>query len=424
MRLVADFHIHSRYSRACSKDLIPEKLHEWAQYKGIDIIGTADFTHPMWLRELEEKLEAAEAGLFKLKDRYHQTTYENRRLAKPVRFILSSEVATIYSHAGKLRRIHTLLVAPSFAAVHTINKQLANIGNLAADGRPILGLPTKELARIAFEADPECLVVPAHAWTPYFGVLGSQSGYDSLEECFEELTPKILAIETGLSSDPEMNWRLSALDRVALISCSDAHSLPNLGREATMFDLPSLSFQGLRTALKDKDPGRLLGTIEFYPEEGKYHYDGHAEHKVVYSPDQTKQHGFKCEVCGKSVTVGVMYRVDQLADRPANYRPAATPFSKHIVPLQEIIAGALGVGKASKKVQAEYWKLIHGLGNEFSILLDRSLPEVGSVALPRVAEGIRRVRAGTIHIEPGYDGVYGVVKVFEAAQSNGQTHLF
>lgn len=424
MRLIADFHIHSKYSRACSKELVPEKLHEWAQYKGIDIIGTGDFTHPLWFRQLEEKLEPAEPGLFKLKAQFHQTTYENKRLVKPVRFVLTSEVATIYSHAGKLRRIHTLLVAPSFAAVRQINKDLANIGNLTADGRPILGLPTKELARIALSADPTCMIIPAHAWTPYFGILGSKSGYDSLEECFEELTPEIFAIETGLSSDPEMNWRLAQLDRISLISCSDAHSLPNLGREATIFDIPSLSYAALRTALRKKDPACLLGTIEFYPEEGKYHYDGHAEHKISYAPDQTKRHGFKCEVCGKSVTVGVMYRVDELANRQEGYQPKNAPFSKHIVPLQEIVADAYGVGKASKKVQAEYWKLIHGLGDEFKILLDLPIDEIARIATPRVVEGITRVRAGTIHIEPGYDGVYGVVRVFEDREASAQSSLF
>ncbi len=425
MRTIVDFHIHSKYSRACSKELVPARLHEWAQYKGIDIIGTGDFTHPLWFKQLEEQLEPAEEGLFRLKDEYHTTTYENKRLIKPVRFILTSEVATIYSHAGKLRRIHTILVAPSFAAVRTINKELATIGNLTADGRPILGLPTKELARIAFEADPNCLVIPAHAWTPYFGILGSKSGYDTLQECFEELTPEIFAIETGLSSDPEMNWRLKQLDNISLISCSDAHSLPNLGREATVFDLPAASYRALRSALQKKDPERLLGTIEFYPQEGKYHHDGHAEHKVSYSPEETRKHGYKCEVCNKPVTVGVMNRVAELADRAEGYQPKAMLFSQHIVPLQEIVANAYGVGKSSKKVQAEYWKLIHGLGDEFTILLDLTLAEIATVATPRVLEGIRRVRAGQLHIEPGYDGIYGVVKVFnDDLQSNHQGLLF
>ncbi|MEK7460611.1 MAG: endonuclease Q family protein, partial [Patescibacteria group bacterium] len=291
MRYITDFHIHSKYSRACSKELVPEKLHEWAQYKGIDILGTGDFTHPLWLKELEEKLVPVEAGFFQLNPKYEIRNPKQSGKFRPVRFMLTAEVASIYSQGGKLRRIHTVLVAPSFEVVKKINKELANLGNLTSDGRPILGLSAKGLAQIAFEADPTCLVIPAHAWTPWFSVFGSKSGFDSLAECYEELTPQIFAIETGLSSDPEMNWRLETLDQIALTSSSDAHSLPNLGREATVFELATPTYTELVQALRSKNIEQLLGTIEFYPEEGKYHYDGHAACKVVLAPSETKRQG-------------------------------------------------------------------------------------------------------------------------------------
>jgi uncharacterized protein (TIGR00375 family) len=420
MRLITDFHIHSKYSRACSKELVPEKLNEWAGYKGIELLGTGDFTHPLWLKELEEKLEPAEAGFYRLKPRYQipDTRYSK---FSPVRFMLTAEVASIYSQGGKLRRIHTVLVAPSFDAVRKINKELANLGNLTSDGRPILGLSAKGLARIAFEADPTCLVIPAHAWTPWFSVFGSKSGFNSLEECYEELAPSIFAIETGLSSDPEMNWRLSSLDHIALTSSSDAHSLPNLGREATVFELKTPTYDEMVQALKTKDPQQLKSTIEFYPEEGKYHYDGHALCKVVLAPAETKRHSGRCPACGKPLTIGVDYRVDELADRPADYVLRVAPRSQHIVPLAEIMADAFDQKKGTKKVEAEYWRLIHGLGNEFSILLDLELEEIAQVAGPLIVEGIRRVRAGEILVKPGYDGVYGIVKVFDPAERQPKT---
>ncbi len=416
MRYIADFHIHSKYSRAVSPQLVIEKLHEWAGYKGIDVMGTGDFTHPLWFREIEEKLEPAEEGLYQLKSQFRPTSSDNRRVLPPVRYILTSEVATIFRSHGKVRRIHNILIAPSLVAVRQINKQLANIGNLQADGRPILGLSSKDLLRIVLDADPEAMLIPAHAWTPWFGLLGSKSGFDSLEECFEELTPEIFAIETGLSSDPEMNWRLSKLDRISLISCSDAHSLPNLGREATVFELPELSYRALKAALQTKDPTRLLGTIEFYPEEGMYHLDGHAEHKVALTPRETKQAKYRCPVCQGPVTVGVQHRVDDLADRQLGVGPLQMPASWHIVPLREIIAAAFGAGKTSKKVEAEYWKLIYGLGNEFHLLLDVPLQTIATIAQTRVTEGIRRVRSGELSITPGYDGVYGIVKVFSESE--------
>ena len=426
MRYITDFHIHSKYSRACSKDLVPEKLHEWAEYKGINILGTGDFTHPLWLKELERKLEPAEPGFFRLKPQESGIRIQDTNKFQSIRFMLTAEVASIYSQGGKLRRIHTVLVVPSFEAVKKINKELANLGNLTSDGRPILGLSAKGLAQIALDANACSLIIPAHAWTPWFSVFGSKSGFDSLEECYEELAPQIFAIETGLSSDPEMNWRVSALDRIALTSSSDAHSLPNLGREATVFDLKTPTFSELVAALKTKNPQQLLSTIEFYPEEGKYHFDGHALCKVVFSPAETKQHNGRCPACGKPLTIGVDYRVDELADRPLGYRPQSTQTSRHIVPLAEIIADAFGQKKGTKKVEAEYWKLIHGLGSEFSILLDRPLAEISQLAAPIVAEGIERVRTNRLTIKPGYDGIFGVVKVFTENERNlaAQRSLF
>lgn len=414
MRMITDFHIHSKYSRACSKDLVPEKLAEWAGYKGIDILGTGDFTHPLWLKELEEKLESAEAGLFRLKPQFRsaQIASAEEKFHDP-RFMLTAEVSSIYSQGGKVRRIHTVLTVSSFEAARRINLQLANIGNITSDGRPILGLSAKDLAQIVLDIDPQAVIIPAHVWTPWFAVFGSMSGFDSLEECYVELAPQIFAIETGLSSDPEMNWRVAGLDRIALTSSSDAHSLPNLGREATILNLDTPSYAAIYHALKSKSPDELIGTIEFYPEEGKYHYDGHAACGIVWTPEETKASDYRCPKCGKRPTVGVMHRVADLASRPSGYAPTDQPKSLHIVPLREIIADAIGVGKASKKVEAEYWKLIHGLGNEFQILLDMPLAEIATVAQPRVVEGIDRVRRGAITIRPGYDGVYGVVKVFE-----------
>lgn len=426
MRYITDFHIHSKYSRACSKDLVPENLALWAGYKGIHILGTGDFTHPLWFREIEQKLEPAEEGLFRLKDTFALADASQSGKFSEPRFLLTSEVSSIYSQGGKVRRVHTVLVVSSLEAVRELNRALANIGNLQSDGRPILGVSAKELAKIALSIDPRAIVIPAHIWTPWFAVFGSMSGFDSLEECYDELTPSIFAVETGLSSDPEMNWRLSSLDRVALTSSSDAHSLPNLGREATMFDFAAPSYQAVYDALRDRQNKSLLGTIEFYPEEGKYHHDGHATCKIAWSPEETKAHNYICSVCGKRPTIGVMHRVTALADRPIGVVPANHPESLHIVPLQEIIADAFGQGKATKKVQAEYWKIIHEVGNEFQVLLDIPLAQISKIAHPRVVEGIDRVRRGDLAIHPGYDGVYGVVKVFneDAQKKSEQSPLF
>lgn len=400
MAYFADFHIHSRFARATSKSLTLPVLDEFARKKGIAVLGTGDFTHPMWFEEIKHYLEPApEDGLFILKNAN----------VSPTRFILSVEISSIYQQGGKGRRVHTIIVLPSIQAAAAFSRSLEGRGaKLSSDGRPIVGLSAKEVAKLALAAHPQALVIPAHAWTPWFSVFGSMSGFDSLEECFEELTPKIFAIETGLSSDPAMNWRLSALDNVALISSSDAHSPSKIAREATRFE-GNLSYKAIFEALKNQT---LSGTIEFFPEEGKYHYDGHSAHKIRLSPAETKAHKGICPTCGRPVTVGVLSRVEALADRPENFKPKDAPQFWSLVPLEEIIAEALNVHVGTKKVAAIYEALLQVFGNELAILLDASIEKIESASDPTVAEAVRRVRAGQLHIEPGYDGEYGTVHVF------------
>lgn len=400
MKFVADFHIHSKYSRATSPLMDLENLDRWANIKGIKVLGTGDFTHPKWFESIKNELEPAEPGLFKL-----------RNGNSPTRFILTSEISCIYTKGGKVRKVHIIVLAPSIEAVEKINTELDKIGNLKADGRPILGLDAKELAKIVLDADKDCLVVPAHAWTPWFSVFGSKSGFDSLEECFDEYAKYIYAIETGLSSDPAMNWRLSQLDKVNLISNSDAHSLPKIGREANVFDT-ELSYKGIADALKVKDKTKFLYTIEFFPEEGKYHYDGHSACNLSLNPQQSKKYNNICPICGKPLVIGVLNRVEALADRPEGFVPEnAVPF-KNLIPLNEIIAESMGVSVLSKEVTKHYNNLIKNLGNEFKILLESTEKEIAEKSLPIIANGVIRMREGKVSIEPGYDGVYGKIKIF------------
>lgn len=400
MKFVADFHIHSKYSRATSPLMDLENLDRWAKIKGINVLGTGDFTHPRWFEDIKKELRPAEPGLFKLKNSDSGT-----------RFILTSEISCIYSKKGKVRKVHIIIFAPSIEAAEKINKKLGEIGNLMADGRPILGLDAKELARIALEADKDCLVVPAHAWTPWFSVFGSKSGFNSLEECFEEYTKYIYAIETGLSSDPAMNWRLSQLDKITLISNSDSHSLPKIGREANVFDT-ELSYKGIADALKTKDKKKFLYTIEFFPEEGKYHYDGHRLCGVSLKPQESKKYNNICPRCGKPLIIGVLNRVDELADRPEGFTPEnAIPF-KNLIPLNEVIAESLGVSVVAKEVSEYYNNLIKNLGPELKILLESTKKEIESKSSPEIADGIIRMREGKVSIDPGYDGVYGKIKIF------------
>jgi uncharacterized protein (TIGR00375 family) len=412
MHFIADLHVHSRYSRATSKDMCPEGIWKWTQLKGISVIGTGDFTHPGWLKELNEKIEPAEPGLFALRQEFRSDDVPGSCRAD-VRFILSSEISCIYSKSNRTRKVHCVILAPDFAAAARLNLALARIGNLHSDGRPILGLDAKELLRITLDASPDALFIPAHAWTPHFSVFGAASGFDSLEECFEDLTPHIYAIETGLSSDPLMNWRLSALDRITLVSNSDAHSAAKLGREANILDT-ELSYSAITEAIRTRKG--FSGTIEFFPEEGKYHYDGHRDCGVSLSPKETIHYDYLCPVCGKKLTVGVMHRVEKLADREHGFRPAGAPAFTSIIPLPEIIAEGLKCGVNTKKVEALYLPMLEQLGSEFKILMDVPLDDIERAGTPLIREAIARMRAGNVHIAPGYDGEFGKVRIFEEVE--------
>ena len=404
MQFVADFHLHSKYSRATSLQMDLENLDRWAKIKGIKILGTGDFTHPEWLKNLKEKLEPAEAGLFKLKNSGSET-----------RFLLTTEVSCIYSKNGRVRKIHIILFSPSFEICDKINVHLGWIGNLKADGRPILGLDAKELSKIVFNISQDCLIVPGHIWTPWFSLFGSKSGFNSIEECFEEYTKYIFAGETGLSSNPAMNWRLSVLDKITLISNSDSHSPSRIGRESNVFDT-EISYSAIIEAIKLKNPLKFLYTVEFFPEEGKYHYDGHRICGISLSPQESKKYNNICPNCGRPLTIGVLNRVEELADRPMGFKPAVLIPFKSLVPLNEIIGDALGLLSGAKQVNEEYNRLIEKFGNEFKILLEASRQDLEAATLPEIAEGIVRVREGRVDIEPGYDGVYGKIRIFSKGE--------
>lgn len=412
MEFIADFHIHSKYSRATSRSMDVKSLSEWAKLKGIALMGTGDFTHHLWLEELKGYLEDCGNGLY----RYNG-----------INFILTAEVSSIYSKKGRSYRIHNLLVAPSFKTVDKINDRLGRIGNLASDGRPILGLDAAELARIVFDIDENCMLIPGHIWTPWFSLFGSMSGFDKIEDCFEEQTAKIFALETGLSSDPSMNWRLSALDKFTLISNSDSHSPQKIGREANVFNC-ELDYKTIREVLKTKDKNKFLYTIEFFPEEGKYHYDGHRNCGIRWSPKETREHGGKCVVCGKPVTVGVLSRVEKLADRPEGFVPEqAIPF-KNLVPFDEIIADVKGVSKGSVGVERDYHSYLSNFGTEFEILMRAPKDDLLKGLPPKVAEGVLKVREGKVNLKAGFDGEYGVISIFggkeESKKSEEQLKLF
>ena len=400
MRIVADLHVHSKYSRATSREMGVESLARWAGWKGINLLGTGDFTHPTDFAELRAALEPDGAGLLRL-----------RKGDRDLRFMLTVEVSNVYSQDGAVHRIHTLIFAPSFEVAAKINLALGRLGKLSADGRPTFGISASDLAELTLSVAPDGFLVPAHAWTPWYSVFGANSGFDSIEACYGEAAKEIRAIETGLSSDPAMNRRWSALDRVALISNSDAHSPSRLMREANVFDT-EFSYRGILEAIRAKDPRRFLFTIEFFPEEGKYHYDGHRACEIVWAPGETRRHDGRCPVCHKSVTVGVLHRVESLSDRPEGWEPPQAVPSVHLVPLQELIAEALGQGVETTGVEQEYLRLVQAGGNELAILLDLPEAEMARFCPPRILEGIRRMRAGQLTIRPGYDGVYGVVKVF------------
>jgi uncharacterized protein (TIGR00375 family) len=409
VRFIADLHIHSRYSRATSRDISPEVLSKWAQLKGITVIGTGDFTHPLWLKELREKCEPSGAGVLQLRKEFRFDDIPDACRAD-VFFLLTAEISCIYSKNGKTRKIHCLLFVPDFATAEKINAALSKIGNLNADGRPILGLDAKELLKIVLESSSEAMLVPAHAWTPHFSVFGAISGFDSLEECFEELTSSIHAIETGLSSDPSMNWRLSSLDQITLISNSDAHSPAKIGREANILD-SAVSYRDIMRAIRTRKG--FLGTLEFFPQEGKYHYDGHRACGMSFSPNETIRHNYLCPVCGRRVTVGVMHRVDKLADREEGFKLQGAPSFHSMIPLREIVAEALEAGVNTKGVNTVYLSMLEKLGNEFRILMDSPVKEIEKKSSSEVAEAISKMRSGDVHIAPGFDGAYGKITIFE-----------
>jgi uncharacterized protein (TIGR00375 family) len=406
MKIIADLHIHSKYARACSQLLTPENLALWARKKGIQVLGTGDFTHPKWLEELEQALVETKPGLYSLK--------EGGTGKEPSLFMLTAEVSSIYKQGDKVRRVHNLIFAPDIAAAKRLNQLLEGRGaNLKADGRPIMGIKCDDLVKLCKEADPAVELIPAHAWTPHFGVFGSLSGFDSLAEAFGDQAKHIFAIETGLSSDPKMNWQVSQLDGLSLISNSDAHSLRKLGREANVFEIPEaeLSYAAIIQAIRAKDPKQFLYTIEFFPEEGKYHLDGHRDHKFSCLPVETKRLGGLCPVCGKKLLQGVLHRVDDLADRQLGFQPSrAVPF-KSVIPLEEIIAETWGVGVASKKVLEQYEKMV-AQRPEFEILIDLPEAEIAALSTPAIAQSVIRVRAGKVHIEAGYDGLFGKIEIY------------
>ncbi|MEV7013087.1 endonuclease Q family protein [Streptosporangium sp. NPDC051022] len=412
MRFHADLHIHSRYSRACSRDSDLKHLTWWARRKGVTLLGTGDFTHPAWFALLRENLVPAEPGLFRLRDELDREiarTLPSSVASDRVRFTLSVEISTVYRRGGRTRKIHHLVHVPDFEAAETFNRRLGQVGDLGADGRPTVGIDSRDLLEITLDSGDGAHLVPAHVWTPWFGVFGSKSGFDTIEECYGDLSGHIFALETGLSSDPAMNRRVSGLDRYRMVSYSDAHSPPRIGRETTMFDVDLDYFAVLRAL---RTGTGYEGTVEFFPEEGRYHLDGHRRCGVRLEPDKTREHGGICPVCGKPLTVGVLSRVEDLADRPAGHaRPGEADAFDRLVPLPEIVGEILEVGPGSKKVSGEIDRLIAAFGPELRIL--QEVP-VGALEarLPSLGEAIGRLRRGEVVREPGYDGEYGVIRLF------------
>ena len=409
MKMIADLHIHSRFSMATSREGTPENLDFWARKKGISLIGTGDFTHPVWRDELKERLVTEGNGLYRLRDAYVKE--ESRKFpGEGTRFVVSGEISSIYKKNGKTRKVHNVILLPSLEAAYAMAQRLGKIGNIHSDGRPILGLDSHDLLEMMLDVCPEGILIPAHIWTPHFSVLGAKSGFDSVEECFEELTPYVHALETGLSSDPAMNWRISKLDRYQLVSNSDAHSPSKLGREANLLDI-DCSYEGLYRAIQTGEG--LEGTVEFFPEEGKYHFDGHRKCGVSLSPVEAERLGGICPVCGKKLTMGVDHRVEQLADRAEGFVKKDGKKYESLVPLPEVISACMGYSTASKKVQGCFEQMIQTLGTEFDILRNVPSEDIKSCAGERIAEGIENVRTGNVKRIPGYDGEYGKIELFE-----------
>ena len=409
MKMIGDLHIHSRFSMATSREGTPENLDFWARKKGISLIGTGDFTHPVWREELKERLVSEGNGLYRLRDEYVKE--ESRKLpGEGTRFVVSGEISSIYKKNGKTRKVHNVILLPSLEAADTMAQRLEKIGNIHSDGRPILGLDSHDLLEMMLDVCPDGILIPAHIWTPHFSVLGAKSGFDSVEECFEELTPYVHALETGLSSDPAMNWRISKLDRYQLVSNSDAHSPSKLGREANLLDI-DCSYEGLYQAIQTGKG--LEGTVEFFPEEGKYHFDGHRKCGVSLSPVEAERLGGICPVCGKKLTMGVDHRVEQLADREEGFVKKDGKKYESLVPLPEVVAACMGYSTASKKVHGCFEQMMQTLGTEFDILRNVPAEDIKSCAGERIAEGIENVRTGNVKRIPGYDGEYGKIQLFD-----------
>ena len=409
MKMIGDLHIHSRFSMATSREGTPENLDFWARKKGISLIGTGDFTHPVWREELKERLVTEGNGLYRLRDEYVKE--ESRKFpGEGTRFVVSGEISSIYKKNGKTRKVHNVILLPSLEAADTMAQRLEKIGNIHSDGRPILGLDSHDLLEMMLDVCPDGILIPAHIWTPHFSVLGAKSGFDSVEECFEELTPYVHALETGLSSDPAMNWRISKLDRYQLVSNSDAHSPSKLGREANLLDI-DYSYEGLYWAIQTGKG--LEGTVEFFPEEGKYHFDGHRKCGVSLSPVEAERLGGICPVCGKKLTMGVDHRVEQLADREEGFVKKDGKKYESLVPLPEVVAACMGYSTASKKVQGCFEQMMQTLGTEFDILRNVPAEDIKSCAGERIAEGIENVRTGNVKRIPGYDGEYGKIQLFD-----------
>ena len=419
MKFYADLHLHSFYSRATSKYLKLEYLYKWAQLKGIQVVGSGDCIHPGWIKELKEKLEPAEEGFYKLKPEFAAVTEQEipPSCKGPVRFMLTGEISNIYKRLGKVRKVHNVVFLPNFETAELVQARLEAIGNIRSDGRPILGLDSRDLLEIVLESNPSSYLIPAHIWTPWFSALGSKGGFDRMEDCFGDLTSNIFAVETGLSSDPPMNWRLTQLDPYIMVSNSDAHSPEKLAREATIYDT-DFSYAGMYRALSDPEDQGVLGTLEFFPEEGKYHYDGHRKCNVRMHPKETIANKGRCPVCGNPVTVGVMARVEELADRAEGEKPPRWRPFYSLIPLPELIAETKKVGPSSKKVRGCFQNMLNKLGNEIHILQDATISDIEDCAGSMMAEAVRRMRDGQLNIKAGYDGEYGTIRIFSNDERN------
>jgi uncharacterized protein (TIGR00375 family) len=412
MRKVLDLHIHSRYSRACSPSLTLPNIASTAQEKGVDIIATGDFTYPQWYKHIKAELEEVNmSGLYALKKNKNIKTL----------FILATELSLVYKDEGKARRIHVMVQAPNLEAVKTLNEHLDKKYNIRSDGRPILGMSAPDLLKLCLSIHPKFLIYPAHIWTPWYAVFGSKSGFDSIKECFKDQTKYIYAYETGLSSDPEMNWRVSSLDNLSILSSSDAHSLQNIGREVNVMDLDELSYDEIHEAIKNKDLNKLKYTIEFYPEEGRYHFDGHRDCNFSAKPQETKKLKGICPKCKKPLVLGVLYRVEELADRDKNYKPKNCQDYKKLIELDKILAQSLNIkSRKSLKVQSIYKKMINSLGSELDILLEIKIDKIKKEFGDTIALAIDRMRKGNLIINPGFDGKYGEIKIFSDKEKKEQ----